>query len=155
MFSALSTTSWILFGIIALIAVVVIWKWWEKPVDNFKKNDDFSILKPQITGDETGPPEMTLATSTKATDTNAIESAPMVFAVNDQGNFDLADTSGKILNIGFGPTPKTYINLLDQAEKDTDKQEIGSVVSFISKVGNTKSYEIGGRPYIVNFTRLQ
>ena len=143
------TTSWILFGVIALIAVVVIWKWWEKPVNNFKKNDDMTVLKPQITAEETGPPEMdALVTGTKV-----IEIVP-VFAVNDQGNFDLADTNGKILNIGYGPTPKTYINLLDQAEKDVDKQETGQVISFVSKVGNTKSYEIGGRPYIVDFTRL-
>ena len=36
----------------------------------------------------------------------------VVYAVNDDGNFDLADVSGKLLNIGFGPNPKVYINLL-------------------------------------------
>ena len=146
MFPALSTTSWILFGIIALVAVVVIWKWWKKPVDDSKKNDDVAPVNPQITEEETGPPpETSLATA---------EPPPMVFAVNDQGNFDLTDMNGKILNIGYGPNPKTYINLLDQAEKDTDKQELEQGVSFVSKVGTTKLYQVGGRPYIVNFTRL-
>jgi len=56
------------------------------------------------------------------------------------------DTNGKILNIGFGPNPKVYINLLDQSEKDTE--------NFVSKVGDTKVYEIGGKPYTVDFTRL-
>ena len=72
-----------------------------------------------------------------------------IFAVNDNGNFDLADATGNILNIGFGPNQKVYINLLDQAEKDVDKSENG----FIKKV-DTKVYEIGGRPYTVNFTKL-
>jgi len=146
MFPALSTTSWILFGIIALVAVVVIWKWWKKPVDDSKKNDDVAPVKPQITKEETGPPPETSLTTA--------EPPPMVFAVNDQGNFDLTDMNGKILNIGYGPNPKTYINLLDQAEKDTDKQELEQGVSFVSKVGTTKLYQVGGRPYIVNFTRL-
>jgi len=145
MFPALSTTSWILFGIIALVAVVVIWKWWKKPVDDSKKNDDVAPVKPQITEEETGPPEASLVTA---------EPPPMVFAVNDQGNFDLTDMNGKILNIGYGPNPKTYINLLDQAEKDTDKHDLEQGISFVSKVGNTKLYQVGGRPYIVNFTRL-
>lgn len=148
--SSLSITSWILFGVIALVAIVVIWKWWKKPVDNSKKNDDTDSSKLQtITEDEeTGPPptEESLTTA---------EPPPMVFAVNDQGNFDLTDMSGKVLNIGFGPSPKTYINLLDQAEQDTEKHELEQGVSFVSKVGNTKLYHIGGRPYIVNYTRLQ
>lgn len=149
MFPNLSTTSWILFGIIALVAVVVIWKWWKKPVDNSKKND--ITVKPDVplvNDEETGPPKETTVTTVPS------DPPPMVFAVNDQGNFDLTDMSGKILNIGFGPNPKTYINLLDQAEKDTDKQETEQGVTFISRVGTTKLYQIGGRPYIVNFTRL-
>ena len=145
MFPTLSTTSWILFGIIALVAVVVIWKWWKKPVDDSKKNDDIAPVKPQITEETGPPPETSLATA---------EPPPMVFAVNDQGNFDLTDMNGKILNIGYGPNPKTYINLLDQAEKDTDKHDLEQGVSFVSKVGTTKLYQVGGRPYIVNFTRL-
>ena len=145
MFPALSTSSWILFGIIALVAVVVIWKWWKKPVNDSKKNDDVVTPQPQITEESGPPPETSLTTA---------EPPPMVFAVNDQGNFDLTDMNGKILNIGYGPNPKTYINLLDQAEKDTDKQELEQGVSFVSKVGTTKLYQVGGRPYIVNFTRL-
>ena len=77
-----------------------------------------------------------------------------IFAINDNGNFDLMDMNGKILNIGFGPNPKVYINLLDQSEKDADKTETENGVSFISKVGNIKQYEVGGRSYVVNFTRL-
>jgi hypothetical protein len=77
---------------------------------------------------------------------------PMVFAVNDQGNFDLTDISGNLLNIGFGPNPKTYINLLDQAERDVSRDD--TTGQIISTVGNTKSYEIAGKRYIVNFTRL-
>jgi hypothetical protein len=143
MFSSFSTSSWILFGVIALVAVVVIWKWWKKPVDNSKKNDDMDQTQPQmITEEETGPP------------VNPSQPPPMVFAVNDQGNLDLADMSGKILNIGYGPNPKTYIGLLDKAEKDTEKIESDSGVSFVSQVGNTKLYEVAGRPYIINYTRL-
>jgi len=130
-----STTSWILFGVIALVAVVVIWKWWRKPIDNSKKDDDVVPVQQQmIAEEETGP--------------------PMVFAVNDEGNLDLTDMSGKILNIGYGPSPKTYIGLLNQAENDTEKFENESGVTFSSKVGTTKHYEVGGRPYIINYTRL-
>ena len=72
-----------------------------------------------------------------------------VFAINDNGIFDLADANGKILNIGFGPNPKVYINLLDQSENDVEKN--GDTYS--SNVG-IKTYEIGGRKYNVDFTRL-
>jgi len=143
MFSSLSTSSWILFGIIALVAVVVIWKWWKKPVSHPKKNDDaIPMQSHMITEEETGPPQ-TLS-----------QPPPMVFAVNDQGNLDLTDINGKILNIGFGAHPKTYVILLDFAEKDTDKIESESGVIFSSKIGNTKLYEVAGRPYIINYTRL-
>jgi hypothetical protein len=139
-------TSWILFGVIALVAVVVIWKWWKKPVDESKKNDDTHppLLQTIVEGDE-GP-------STPTSLVTPSEPPPMVFAVNDGGNFDLTDMSGKILNIGFGPNPKTYINLLDQSEKDTVKDD--STGQMTSTVGTTKLYQVGGRPYIVNFTRL-
>lgn len=80
---------------------------------------------------------------------NTIDVSNQIFAVNDNGNFDLADANGKVLNIGFGPNPKVYINLLDQSEKDVDKSENG----FLKKV-DTKVYEIGGRSYTVNFTKL-
>lgn len=139
-----STTSWIIFGVIALVAVVVIWKWWKKPVDSSKKDDELMPPQPEmITEEETGPPP------------TPSQPPPMVFAVNDNGNLDLADMSGKILNIGYGPNPKTYINLLDLAEKDTEKVEGGGQVMFVSKVGNTKLYQAAGHPYIINYTRLE
>lgn len=141
-----STTSWIIFGVIALVAVVVIWKWWKKPVDNSKKDDDIVSSNAQmITEDEgtKGPPE------------TPSQPPPMVFAVNDQGNLDLTDMSGKILNIGYGPNPKTYINLLDQAEKDVERVEKDGRVYFVSQVGYTKLYQAVGHPYIINYTRLE
>jgi len=143
----ISSSSWVIFGIVALVVVVVVWKFWKKPstssqeqaivVKNIKVADEDIVASapdppPDASGFGQPPP-------------------PMVFAVNDDGNFDLADASGKVLNIGFGPSPKTYINLLDQAEKDIVKAETGQMVS---NVGYTKLYEVGGRPYIVNFTRL-
>lgn len=139
-----STTSIIIFGIIVLVAVVVLWKWWKKPSNDFKKNDDIIPSEPQmIAQQDTDPPPQTTS-----------EPPPMVFAVNDQGNLDLTDMSGKILNIGFGSHPKTYVILLDYAEKDTDKIESDTSVSFASKVGTTKPYEVAGRQYIINYTRL-
>jgi regulatory protein YycH of two-component signal transduction system YycFG len=137
------STSWILFGVIVLIAVVVIWKWWKKPVNESKKNDDLAHSEPKmITEEETGPPESTT------------EPPPMVFAVNDEGNLDLTDITGKILNIGYGHSPKTYVGLLHNAESDVEKFESDSGVTFSSKVGTTKLYEVAGRPYIINYTRL-
>jgi hypothetical protein len=140
----LSTTSIIIFGIIVLVAVVVLWKWWKKPSNNYKKDDDIIPSEPQaITEEDTGPPPQTKS-----------EPPPMVFAVNDQGNLDLSDMSGKLLNIGFGAHPKTYVILLDFAEKDTDKIESDAGAMFASKVGTTKLYEVAGRQYIINYTRL-
>ncbi len=142
-----SSTSLILFGVIALIAVVVIWKWWKSPAAPPSKKDDDIESEDQklITENSSPPPQAQQDTAPP----------PMVFAVNDGGNLDLADMSGKILNIGYGPNPKTYIGLLDAAEKDTAKLEQGSQIQFESKVGNTKLYEVAGRPYIINYTRLQ
>jgi hypothetical protein len=140
-----SATSLLIFGVIALVAVVVIWKWWKKP-DSSKKNEELTTTMDTqyqiVDEDNTGPPK------------EVSQPPPMVFAVNDNGFLDLSDMSGKILNIGFGPHPKTYVNLLDQAEKDTDKHETDMGVRFISKVGYTKLYEVAGRPYIINYTRL-
>ncbi len=143
-----SSTSLILFGVIALIAVVVIWKWWKSPVTPLsKKDDDIEIGQQRLITENSSPPEVTQQSNAPP--------PPMVFAVNDGGNLDLADISGKILNIGYGPNPKTYIGLLDAAEKDTVKLEHGSQVQFESNVGNTKLYEVAGRPYIINYTRLR
>ncbi len=138
-----STSSWILFGIIALVAVVVIWRWWKTPIDNSKKNDDIDQSDTRlITEENTGLP------------TDISTPPSMVFAVNDQGNLDLTDINGKILNMGYGSHPKTYVILLDYAEKDSEKIETESGVNFISKVGNTKLYDVVGRKYIINYTRL-
>ncbi len=135
----ISTTSWILFGVIALLAVVAIWKWWKKPISEPKKNDDIVPTDMQMISEKS---------------TNPPETPPMVFAVNDQGNLDLTDMSGKILNISYGPNPHTYVGLLDKAEKDTEKIESETSVTFTTKVGNTKLYEVAGRQYIINYTRL-
>jgi hypothetical protein len=141
-----SSTSWVIFGIIAIIVVVVVWKWWNKPETTNVISQD-SVTKSLMEGSEA-----TLEPPTSSQNTFGQPPPPMVFAVNDGGNFDLSDMSGKILNIGFGPNPKTYINLLDQAEKDISKDEASG--KMVSMVGTTKSYEVAGRPYIVNFTRL-
>ena len=137
-----STTSMIIFGVIVLIAVVVIWKWLKKP-NLYKKNDELI----QDEGQEQKQEE-----SSKSTDLTQIPQ--MVFAVNDNGILDLTDMSGKILNIGFGRHPKTYAILLDYAENDTDKIEQGNTITFISKVGNTKIYDVIQQPYIINYTKL-
>lgn len=144
MFSSLSTMSLVLFGVIALVAVVVIWKWWKKPVDTSQSQSieeaTESLLSIQhVHSEQSG---------------QSGQSVPIVFAVNDEGNLDLTDMSGKILNIGYGPNPKTYIGLLDTAEKDTEKIESESGIMFKSTVGDTKQYEIAGRPYIINYTHL-
>jgi hypothetical protein len=139
----LSSKSWILFGIIALVAVVVIWKFWKKPSSTSSVPQDEPQKQILDSKEESPPPEASEQPETPP---------PMVFAVNDQGNFDLTDMAGNLLNIGFGPNPKTYINLLDQAEKDVSKDD--TTGQMTSTVGNTKSYEIAGKRYIVNFTRL-
>ena len=141
----LSSKSWILFGIIALVAIVVIWKFWKKPSSTSTGTQD-EPQKQILDSKESPPPEASEHSSQPE------QPPPMVFAVNDQGNFDLTDMAGNLLNIGFGPNPKTYINLLDQAEKDVSKDD--ATGQMTSTVGNTKSYMIAGKRYIVNFTRL-
>lgn len=139
----------IIFGIIALIAVVVIWKWWKKP-NLYKKNDELIQYQEQIQDkDKKQEQKQDISESTDLT-----QMPLMVFAVNDNGNLDLTDMSGKALNIGFGRHPKTYAILLDYAENDTDKIEQGNTITFISKVGNTKVYDVIQQPYIINYTRL-
>jgi hypothetical protein len=139
-----SSTSLIIFGIVALVAIAVIWKWWKTPKDGAKPEQPVALVAnatDMAIADSAPPPQPT-------------EPPPMVFAVNDSGNLDLTDMSGKILNIGYGPHPKTYIGLLDQAEKDTTRVETERGVIFTSNVGNTKLYQAAGRPYIINYTRL-
>jgi hypothetical protein len=143
----ISTSSWVIFGVVALVVVVVVWKFWKKP--STSSHEQATFIKNIKATDE----DVVTAAPDPPPDTAGFGQPPppMVFAVNDDGNFDLADGTGKVLNIGFGSNPKTYINLLDQAEKDIVKTETGQMVS---NVGYTKFYEVGGRPYIVNFTRL-
>ena len=154
----LSNTSMIIFGIIALIAVVVIWKWWKKP-NLYKKNDDLIEYQEQtIDKDKEQEKEKEKEKQeekqeqTKSMDLTQIPLT--VFAINDNGILDLTDMSGKVLNIGFGRHPKTYAILLDYAENDTDKIEQGNTITFISKVGNTKIYDVIQQPYIINYTKL-
>lgn len=139
-----STKSIIIFGVIVLIAVIVIWKWWKKPSKSEKKNEEIMDEQTPLNDEKK---EITLPDSEYGK-----EPPPMVFAVNDNGYFDLSDMSGKILNISFGSNPKVYANLVDQAEKDIVKDE--STGQMTSKVGTTKSYRVGDKNYIVNFTRL-
>ena len=154
----LSTSSMIIFGVIALIAVVVIWKWWKKP-NLYKKNDDLIQYQEQtIDKDKEQEKEKEKEKQeekqeqTKSMDLTQIPLT--VFAINDNGILDLTDMSGKVLNIGFGRHPKTYAILLDYAENDTDKIEQGNTITFISKVGNTKIYDVIQQPYIINYTKL-
>jgi hypothetical protein len=136
-----SSTSIIIFGIIVLVAVVVIWNWWKKPATATKKLEETADSTLQLLNEETvGPPPSIVM--------------PTLFAINDNGNLDLTDMDGKILNMGYGSHPKTYINLLDLAEKDTEKVETGDTIKFTSKVGNNKYYEVLGKPYIIDYSKL-
>ena len=153
----LSTSYMIIFGVIALIAVVVIWKWWKKP-NLYKKNDDlieYKEEKQEESKDKDKIEEQGKEQEKEQTSSTDLTQIPLtVFAVNDNGILDLTDMSGKILNIGFGRHPKTYAILLNYAENDTDKIEQGTTITFISKVGNTKVYDVIQQPYIINYTRL-
>ena len=149
----LSTTSMIIFGVIALIAVVVIWKWWKKP-NLYKKNDDLIEYQKQDQDTDKDKDKKQEQKQEMSELTDLTQIPLTVFAVNDNGILDLTDMSGKILNIGFGRHPKTYAILLDYAENDTDKVEQGNTITFISKVGNTKIYDVIQQPYIINYTRL-
>ena len=153
----LSTTSMIIFGVIALIAVVAIWKWWKKP-NLYKKSDDLIHYREQNqdqTKDKDKKSEQDKEQKQDISESTDLTQIPLtVFAINDNGILDLSDMSGKILNIGFGRHPKTYAILLDYAEHDTDKIEQGNTITFISKVGNTKVYDVIQQPYIINYTRL-
>ena len=151
----LSTSSMIIFGVIALIAVVVIWKFWKKP-NLYKKNDDLIQEKSQDqTIDKDKEQEKEQEQKQELSQSTDLTQIPLtVFAINDNGILDLTDMSGKVLNIGFGRHPKTYAILLNYAENDTDKIEQGTTITFISKVGNTKVYDVIQQPYIIDYTRL-
>jgi hypothetical protein len=132
----------LIFAGIVLIGVFI-YVWWKRG-----GNKDTKVVSVVNAVTEHGPPD----TGVKQ---QALEpTPPMVFAVNDAGNLDLTDMNGRVLNKSYGPNPKTYIQLLDLVEKDTDKHEMEGGLFFSSKVGTTKRYEVGGRPYIINYTRL-
>jgi hypothetical protein len=153
MFSS-TTTPWLLLGIVILIVVIVVWKWWKSPsnkllITEHSVHSDSGNENNQI--NQINQINQNNQNNQKETSSPP----PMVFAINDNGNLDLTDINGKILNIGYGPNPKTYIGLLDIAEKDTEKKETANAgIFFMSKVGNTKLYQVVGRPYIINYTRL-
>ncbi len=149
----LSTSSMIIFGVIALIAVVVIWKWWKKP-NLYKKNDDLIQYEDKTQNKDKDKDKEQEQGQEQEQSIDLAQIPLTVFAVNDNGILDLTDMSGKILNIGFGRHPKTYAILLNYAENDTDKIEQGNTITFISKVGNTKVYDVIQQPYIINYTRL-
>ena len=149
----LSTSSMIIFGVIALIAVVVIWKWWKKP-NLYKKNDDLIQYEDKTQNKDKDKDKKQEQGQEQEQSIDLAQIPLTVFAVNDNGILDLTDMSGKILNIGFGRHPKTYAILLNYAENDTDKIEQGNTITFISKVGNTKIYDVIQQPYIINYTRL-
>lgn len=135
---------WYLLVILVLVIVgVFVWRWW-------KNKGTPSSAKPQIQEEvslvqDTGPP------SIKALN----NPPPMLFAVNDAGNLDLTDFNGRILNSSYGGSPKLYINLLDLASKDVSELDgPEGQKSFTSQVGTTKYYEVGDRPFIINYTRL-
>lgn len=153
----ISTSSMIIFGVIALIAVVIIWKFWKKP-NLYKKNDDLIQYQDQTIDkdkDKDKKSEQEKEQKQELSQSTDLTQIPLtVFAINDNGILDLTDMSGKILNIGFGRHPKTYAILLNYAENDTDKIEQGTTITFISKVGNTKVYDVIQQPYIIDYTRL-
>jgi hypothetical protein len=144
----------IIFGVIALIAVVVIWKWWKKP-NLYKKNDELIQDTKEQNKNQDIREEQGQEQKQKQEESIDLTQIPLtVYTVNDNGILDLTDMSGKALNIGFGRHPKTYAILLNYAENDTDKVEQGNTITFISKVGNTKIYDVIQQPYIIDYTRL-
>jgi hypothetical protein len=149
-----STTSMIIFGVIVLIATIVIWKWWNKGT-TYKKPEIVADKSNDMLEEEKQPLIDSSDNSDTLATTPPVPATPMVFVINDNGNLDLTDMSGKVLNMGFGKNPKTYAILLDYAENDVDKSEHedGSV-TFVSKVGTTKHYDILDKTYIINYTRL-
>jgi hypothetical protein len=135
-----STTSLVIFGIVAIVVVAVVWKFWKKKPDDSKKNEEIQDTKLEVV--------------IPGKDDIPKDPPPMVFAVNDGGFLDLTDINGKMLDSKWGPNPKVYINLLDLAEKDTEKIEKEGQVIYVPKEGPTKSYIVVGQSYIINYTRL-
>ena len=96
-----STTSMIIFGVIALIAVVVIWKWWKKP-NLYKKNDELiqdtkeQDIKNQDIGEGQGQGQGQEQKQKQEESIDLTQIPLTVFAINDNGILDLADMSGKL-----------------------------------------------------------
>lgn len=145
----MSSSSLIIFGVIVLISVIVIWKWWKKPKSNNKEVQNDTSIQNDSTIQNTIEPDIPDSNTTTLSDP-----PPMVFAVNDNGVLDLTDIKGKILNSGYGANPKVYINLLDRAEHDVTRIDSNNHISFHSIVGETCPHEIAGKLYIINYTRL-
>ena len=154
----ISTTNLLIIGAIVAVAIVAlffVYKWWNKKSDTSPKTDiNSTALVAQPT--DSGPPSnVDIVTTTNATSSYDPPPPPMLFAVNDQGNLDLTDFDGKLLNSSYGPSPKTYIQLLDLASKDIVEQEGDNGQKlFTSNVGTTRGHEVGGHRYIINYTRL-
>lgn len=132
-------------GLIIVVAIFVV-KWYINKKDIYIIKNEERIEIKNEENYESNSKEITEITKKDS------QVPLMVFAVNDNGNFDLTDMAGKMLDSSFGNNSKIYINLLDQAEKDT--QKVDETGQIMSKVGNTKLYQIGQTSYIVNFTRL-
>jgi hypothetical protein len=146
----LSTTTITILGIAIIISIIVLWKMWQTPTTTDTKTIELEPVQKLLTNNEsTGPPAQTHSLESTTPPT------PVVFAVNDNGNLDLTDINGNLLNMHFGPNPKIYINLLDMAEKDVAKIEnTDGTIFFTSNVGDTKKYELFNNSYIINYTHL-
>ena len=141
-----SVTSLVICGLLILVAIVVIWKWWKQP----KTTSLFG--QPAVE-----PKEITRPPLEQENSDAVVQSLPKVYAINDDGNLDFKDESGRVLNSSFGPNPKTYIQLLDQVSMDVTNaviSEQGDKVVLVSRVGNSKVYEIAGNQYHVDFSEL-
>lgn len=142
-----------IFGmIIVVISGVVLWKWW-----NSTNNSSIGTFD---SANSTKSSEQNTINDTNTTDIskNSLPVSlppPMLFAVNDNGNLDLTDFNNKLLDSSYSSNPKVYLNLLAMATKDvTESSTDEGIPSFSSNVGSTKSYEIGGDKFIINYTRL-
>ena len=148
----------LIIAVIVIVAIVV-WKWWKNstPTNNKKIDNTENI---QLIATSHGSYESQQQEQQEQQEQQQKTVPPMLFAINDQGNLDLTDFNGKILDSNYGSSPKIYINLLDLVSKDV-REEVNQGEDqdtmnpgFVSLVGTTKLYEVGGREYIVNFTRL-
>lgn len=151
----ISSTYLMIFGVIIIIVSgIVLWKWWKAPSPS-------TNMISTHTNDNIEQNKITQGLDKKDGPTNVSPSPPssspppMLFAVNDNGNLDLTDFNNKLLDSSYGSNPKIYLTLLAMATKDVSESATEEgVPTFSSKVGTTKSYEIGSDRYIINYTRL-